>query len=97
MCQKGLINYALADLGGVPRACPQGSRFFRFDIQNFRKVTVSGVHAPLRIKLTHTPDRKEPFISSAGHEGSTFLMNVNYFLNMNVHRNALFFMALFKL
>ena len=27
---------------------PQGSRFFRFDIQNFRNVTASGVHAPLR-------------------------------------------------
>ena len=28
------------------RTPPQGSRFFRFDIQNFRNVTASGVHAP---------------------------------------------------
>ena len=34
--------------GGVPGACPQGSRFFRFDIQIFWNVTASGVHAPLR-------------------------------------------------
>ena len=27
---------------------PRGSRFFRFDIQNFQNVTASGVHAPLR-------------------------------------------------
>ena len=39
---------ALADLGGggVPGAHPQGSRFFRFAIQNFRNVTPSRVHAP---------------------------------------------------
>ena len=29
-------------------ARPQGSRFFRFDIQNFRNIIASGVHAPLR-------------------------------------------------
>ena len=38
--------------GSVPSATtpppPQGSRFFRFDIQNFRNVTASGVDAPLR-------------------------------------------------
>ena len=28
---------------------PQESRFFRFDIQNFRNVTALGVHAPLRV------------------------------------------------
>ena len=43
---------SLADLGGVPgtRARAQGSRFFRFDIQNFRNVTALGVGAlpPLR-------------------------------------------------
>ena len=31
----------LADLGGVPGACPQGSRFFRLDIKNFQNVTTS--------------------------------------------------------
>ena len=36
----------LADLGGVPGARPRGSRFFHFDIQNFRNVTTSGVHGP---------------------------------------------------
>ena len=38
----------LADLGSVPgaRPPPQGSRFFRFDILNFRNVTASGVHVP---------------------------------------------------
>ena len=36
----------LADLGGVPGARPKGSRFFRFDIQNFRNVTALGVHVP---------------------------------------------------
>ena len=30
-------NKALANLGGMPGTCPQGSRFFRFDIQNFQK------------------------------------------------------------
>ena len=39
--------WPLADLGGVPGARPPyGSRFFHFDIQNFRNVTASGVHAP---------------------------------------------------
>ena len=33
----------LADLGGRP---PYGSRFFRFDMQNFRNVAASGVHGP---------------------------------------------------
>ena len=33
--------------GGVPGTHPpQWSRFFRFDIQNFRKVTASGVRGP---------------------------------------------------
>ena len=30
------------------RPPPKGSKFFRFDIQNFQNKTVSGVHAPLR-------------------------------------------------
>ena len=38
-----ILLFTLADLGG--RAL---GRFFRFDIQNFRNVTASGVHAPLR-------------------------------------------------
>ena len=33
---------------GVPSHAPHGSRFFRFDIQHFRNVTASGVHATLR-------------------------------------------------
>ena len=41
-----ILAISLADVGGVPGARPQGSRFFRFDIQNFRNVTASGVHAP---------------------------------------------------
>ena len=40
-------RYILANLGGVPCARPQGSRFFCLDIQNFWNVTVSGVNAPL--------------------------------------------------
>ena len=51
---KGDINLkietdtSLADLGGVPgtRSPPQGPRFFRFDTQNFRNVTASGVGIP---------------------------------------------------
>ena len=38
-------TYSLADLGGARP--PYGSRFFRFDIQNFWNVPASGVHAPL--------------------------------------------------
>ena len=34
----------LADARRTPS--PEGSRFFRFNIQNFRNVTASGVHAP---------------------------------------------------
>ena len=34
--------------GACPAHAPQGSRFFRFDIQNLQNVTASGVHAPLR-------------------------------------------------
>ena len=38
-------------IGGSRGTClahaPQGSRFFRFDIQNFRNVTAFGVGAPL--------------------------------------------------
>ena len=49
----------IADLGGVPGARPtQGSRFFRFDIQNFRNVTASGVHAPTY--EVHAPIREIP-------------------------------------
>ena len=42
------VNNALADLGGPARRTPppQGSRFFHFDIQNFRNVTALGV--PMR-------------------------------------------------
>ena len=44
------VNVALADLGGARpvRAPPPpyGSRFFHFDMQNFRNVAASGVHGP---------------------------------------------------
>ena len=44
-CEIGL---PLADLEeACPAHAPQGSRFFRFDIQNFQNVTALGVHAPL--------------------------------------------------
>ena len=38
----------MADLGGVrpARTPPYGSRFFRFDMQNFRNVAALGVHGP---------------------------------------------------
>ena len=40
---------AVADQGGAAGTCPpQGSRFFRFDIQIFRNVAALGVGAPLR-------------------------------------------------
>ena len=51
-CLAKIVEYArsltLADLGGRARRAPppQGSQFFRFDIQNFRNVTASGVHTP---------------------------------------------------
>ena len=39
----------LADQGGRARRMPPyGSRFFRFDIQNFRNIPASRVHASLR-------------------------------------------------
>ena len=38
--------FSLVDLGGMPSTCPQQSRFFNFDIQNFWNITTSGVHAP---------------------------------------------------
>ena len=41
-----MINLALADLEGACSAHAPGSRFFRFDIQNFGNRTASGVHAP---------------------------------------------------
>ena len=41
------LSWPLADLGGrARRAPPYGSRFFRFDMQNFRNVAASGVHGP---------------------------------------------------
>ena len=49
--------FSLADLGGVPGARPLGSRFFRFDIQNFQNVTASGVHAPPEV---HAPPTGNP-------------------------------------
>ena len=53
------LTTALADLGGIPGACPpQGSRFFRFDIQNFQKVATSGVHAPSYSYEVHAPLRE---------------------------------------
>ena len=39
--------YTLADPGGAAGTRPQGSRFFRFDIQIFQNVATSGVGAPL--------------------------------------------------
>ena len=35
--------------GHARRTSPQGSRFFRFNIQNFRNVTALGVHAPYEV------------------------------------------------
>ena len=45
---RSLFDIALADLGGgAPGARPPyGSRFFRFDMQNFWNVATSGVHGP---------------------------------------------------
>ena len=43
---------------GVPGARPQGSRFFRFDIQNVRNLTASGVHAPSN--EVHAPPMGNP-------------------------------------
>ena len=46
-------DHAIYFIGGSRGACrvhappPQGSRFFRFDIQSFRNVTALGVIAPL--------------------------------------------------
>ena len=44
------FDTSLADLrgGGRPARAPPpyGSRFFRFDMQNFRNVAASGVHGP---------------------------------------------------
>ena len=41
-----IVRYSsLADLGGG-RAPPYGSRFFRFDMQNFRNIAALGVHGP---------------------------------------------------
>ena len=37
---------AVADPGGGAAGAPQGSRFFRFDIQIFRNVAASGVGVP---------------------------------------------------
>ena len=41
---------------GLPNTPPQGSRFFRFNIQYFRNITASGVHAP-RMRSTAPPMR----------------------------------------
>ena len=43
-----LQGIALADLGGGTPGTrpPYGSRFFRFDMQNFWNVAASGVHGP---------------------------------------------------
>ena len=58
-------NEILADLGGAcPAQAPQGSRFFRFNIQNFQNVTALGVGAPTRL----TPP--------AGNPGSATVRNV---------------------
>ena len=38
--------------GACTGHAPRGSRFFRFDIQNFWNVTASGVHAPCEV---HAP------------------------------------------
>ena len=50
-----LGRLTLADLGGRARRAPPpyGSRFFRFDMQNFQNVAASGVHGPLY--EVHTP------------------------------------------
>ena len=41
---RGIVNNTIGgSRGGAP---PHGSRFFRFDMQNFRNVAASGVHGP---------------------------------------------------
>ena len=52
---EGYKALPLADLGGAPGARPPyGSRFFHFDMQNFRNVAASGVHGP-RTRSTPPP------------------------------------------
>ena len=43
--------------GRARRTPPQGSRFFHFDIQNFRNITTSGVHGPPH--EVHAPPLRE--------------------------------------
>ena len=57
---------SLADLGGgarPARAPPYGSRFFHFDMQNFRNVAASGVHSlPYEV---HAPPTGNPGSTTA--------------------------------
>ena len=42
------LQTSLPDPGGRTWRAPQGTQFFRFDIQILRNIAASGVHAPLR-------------------------------------------------
>ena len=63
------VYIPLADLGGGASGArpPYGSRFFRFDMQNFRNVAASGVHGPLyevHAPLTGNPGSATAFYMS---------------------------------
>ena len=57
--------------GGAAGACPQGSRFFCFDIQIFRNVAASGVGAPLREILD------PPLYSFFQYKVSSYIVTTN--------------------
>ena len=72
------LMFALADLRGAPGARPPyGSRFFRFDMQNFRNVAASGVHGPPY--EVHAPPTGNPG-SATGLEYQNRLFMIQYYL-----------------
>ena len=77
-------HWSLANLGGMPGTCPhQGSRFFHFDIQNFRNITTSGIHDPPC--EVHIP--LPPLQTTCAHAWLTwwksyaFLKKINFFFH----------------
>ena len=62
------MQWSLADLGGArpARAPPYGSRFFRFDMQNFWNVAASGVHGP-PVRGPRPPPTGNPGSATDGH------------------------------